>query len=336
MTDLDDPEENAETRRARLILNLRSQGVSDPAVLNALEQTPRDLFTPELFKERAWEDSALPIACGQTISQPFIVGLMTQALTIEPRARVLEIGTGSGYQTAVLSRLARLVYTVERYRTLLGEAEARFKTASARQYHHPVRGWRRGLGQSRRLSTVFWSRRRRSDEPKALLSQLKPSGAAGCADRPWPGADAQTLCGRRQGRVQGRGAMRGSVRSAAGWRREGVVTIAERYGLAPACGLADSGVRRAVESRQAGGDAAMTAWTGSSCVCRPGRRQPGWLHRGRARNMRPMRATRRRRPARRCGPSTDPRRGRPAGGAGGPCRKLTRTGPRRARFPIPG
>ena len=118
--DLDD--DTPETQRARLILSLRSQGVSEPAVLNALEQTPRDLFTPKLFQERAWEDSALPIACGQTISQPFIVGLMTQALTIEPRARILEIGTGSGYQTAVLSRLARLVYTIERYRTLMGEA----------------------------------------------------------------------------------------------------------------------------------------------------------------------------------------------------------------------
>src|SRR5471030_3522706 len=111
----------SDTRLARLVLGLRSQGVTDPAVLSAIELTPRDLFTPELFKERAWEDSALPIACGQTISQPFIVGLMTQALTLEPRARVLEIGTGSGYQTTVLSRLARLVYTVERYRTLKRE-----------------------------------------------------------------------------------------------------------------------------------------------------------------------------------------------------------------------
>jgi protein-L-isoaspartate(D-aspartate) O-methyltransferase len=122
-----DPAER-ETRLARLVLSLRSQGVTDPAVLAAIEKTPRDLFTPDLFKERSWEDSALPIACGQTISQPYIVGLMTQALTLEPRARVLEIGTGSGYQTAVLSRLARLVYTVERYRTLLRAAETRFET----------------------------------------------------------------------------------------------------------------------------------------------------------------------------------------------------------------
>ena len=117
----------SDERLAKLVLALRSQGVTDPAVLSAIEKTPRELFVPELFQERSFEDSALPIACGQTISQPFIVGLMTQALTIEPRARILEIGTGSGYQTAVLSRLARLVYTVERYRTLLGEAETRFK-----------------------------------------------------------------------------------------------------------------------------------------------------------------------------------------------------------------
>ncbi len=101
---------------------------------------------------------------------------MTQALTLEPRARVLEIGTGSGYQTAVLSRLSRLVYTVERYRTLLREAEARFEAAAADQCHHQVRRRRRRAGPSRRLSTAFWSRRRRQDEPKTLLEQLKPSG----------------------------------------------------------------------------------------------------------------------------------------------------------------
>jgi len=116
-----DEPETPQTRMARLILALRSQGVTDPRVLEAIERTPRELFTPDLFKERAFEDSALPIACGQTISQPFIVGLMTQALTLGPRDRVLEIGTGSGYQTAILSRLARLVYTVERYRTLMRE-----------------------------------------------------------------------------------------------------------------------------------------------------------------------------------------------------------------------
>ena len=168
-------EDTPQTRRARLILALRSQGVSDPTVLAALEHTPRDLFTPDLFQERAWEDSALPIACGQTISQPFIVGLMTQALTLEPRARVLEIGTGSGYQTAVLSRLARLVYTVERYRTLLGEAEARFKRLQLgniiTRFGDGGDGWPEQAPFDRILVTAA-----APSEPKALLAQLKPSG----------------------------------------------------------------------------------------------------------------------------------------------------------------
>ncbi len=163
------------TRLARLILSLRSQGVSDPAVLNAIETTPRDLFTPDLFQERAWEDQALPIACGQTISQPFIVGLMTQALGLERRDRVLEIGTGSGYQTTILSKLARLVYTVERYRTLMAEAEVRFKTLGLTnvitRFGDGGLGWPEQAPFDRILVTAA-----APDEPKALLSQLKPTG----------------------------------------------------------------------------------------------------------------------------------------------------------------
>jgi len=170
-----DDDLDPETRKARLILGLRSQGIADPAVLNAIERTPRDLFTPDLFQERAWEDSALPIACGQTISQPYIVALMTQALQLEPRARVLEIGTGSGYQTTVLARIARLVYTVERYRTLLAEAEARFKTLGllniVTRFGDGAEGWREQAPFDRILVTAA-----APDEPKELLAQLKPSG----------------------------------------------------------------------------------------------------------------------------------------------------------------
>src|ERR1041385_9091102 len=92
----EDHAETPETRLARLVLALRSQGVTAPQVRGAIEKVPRALFVPELFQDRSWEDSALPIACGQTISQPFIVGLMTQALKLEPRARGLEIGTEIG------------------------------------------------------------------------------------------------------------------------------------------------------------------------------------------------------------------------------------------------
>ncbi|HEY9216451.1 MAG TPA: protein-L-isoaspartate(D-aspartate) O-methyltransferase [Phenylobacterium sp.] len=164
-----------ETRMARLILALRSQGVTDPKVLNAIETTPREMFTPDLFKERAWEDSALPIACGQTISQPFIVGLMTQALKVEPRSRVLEIGTGSGYQTTVLSKLTRLVYTIERYRTLLREAEARFKalqlTNVITKFGDGGEGWPEQAPFDRVMVTAA-----APEEPTRLLAQLKPNG----------------------------------------------------------------------------------------------------------------------------------------------------------------
>ncbi len=160
---------------ARLILSLRSQGVTDSKVLNAIESTPRQMFTPELFQDRAWEDSALPIACGQTISQPYIVGLMTQALQIEPRSRVLEIGTGSGYQTAILSKLARLIYTVERYRTLMAEAQARFKalglTNIITRFGDGGAGWPEQAPFDRIMVTAA-----APGEPKALLAQLKPSG----------------------------------------------------------------------------------------------------------------------------------------------------------------
>lgn len=171
----DAPDSDPETRRARLVLGLRSGGVTDPKVLNAIEQTPRDLFVPDLFQERAWEDSALPIACGQTISQPLIVGLMTQALNVEGRSRVLEIGTGSGYQTAVLARIARYVYSVERYRTLLGEAEARLKQLDIlnviTRFGDGGEGWPEQAPFDRIMVTAAMP-----DEPERLLAQLKPSG----------------------------------------------------------------------------------------------------------------------------------------------------------------
>ena len=172
------PDEEAadpQMRLARLILSLRSQGVTDAKVLEAIEKTPRALFVPDLFQERTWEDSALPIACGQTISQPFIVGLMTQALKVEGRHRVLEIGTGSGYQAAVLARLVRYVYTVERYRTLMGEAEARFRELGLvniiTRFGDGGEGWADQAPFDRILVTAA-----AQSDPKVLLSQLKPKG----------------------------------------------------------------------------------------------------------------------------------------------------------------
>ncbi len=113
-------------RKIRLIMALRRSGVTDTNVLAAIERIPREEFVPESFHDQAYEDKALPIGEGQTISQPQIVALMTQALELTSRHKILEVGTGSGYQAAVLSRLVRRVYTVERHRPLLRQAEARF------------------------------------------------------------------------------------------------------------------------------------------------------------------------------------------------------------------
>jgi len=111
---------------ADLLLRLRRVGVTDKEVLAAMEAIPRDIFVPADSVGEAYSERALPIDCGQTISAPAIVGIMTAALEVGDRDRVLEIGTGSGYQAAVLAKLARRVYTVDRFRTLVSAAEQRF------------------------------------------------------------------------------------------------------------------------------------------------------------------------------------------------------------------
>jgi protein-L-isoaspartate(D-aspartate) O-methyltransferase len=111
--------------RMQFLLDLRRRGIADRAVLRALDEVPREHFVDARFASGAYADQALPIACGQTISQPYVVAYMTEQLGVRPEHRVLEIGTGSGYQAAVLSRLAREVVSVERYRTLADTARAR-------------------------------------------------------------------------------------------------------------------------------------------------------------------------------------------------------------------
>ena len=113
-------------KKLRLLMELRRGGIADSRILSALEKTPREAFVPAAFAEQAYENIALPIGHGQTVSQPCVVALMTEKLEVEARHIVLEIGTGSGYQTAVLARLARRVCTIERHRALLREAERRF------------------------------------------------------------------------------------------------------------------------------------------------------------------------------------------------------------------
>ncbi|HBM62126.1 protein-L-isoaspartate(D-aspartate) O-methyltransferase [Salipiger marinus] len=112
--------------KMQFLFALRSRGVTDSAVLRAMERIDRGHFVKGYFTDRAYEDMPLPIACGQTISQPSVVGIMTQALQVSSRDKVLEVGTGSGYQAAILSQLARRIYTVDRHRRLVTEAKLVF------------------------------------------------------------------------------------------------------------------------------------------------------------------------------------------------------------------
>jgi protein-L-isoaspartate(D-aspartate) O-methyltransferase len=118
----------ADVERMEFQLRLRRRGISDQTVLRAMEKVPREQFVASTLIDSAYADQALPIACGQTISQPYVVAYMTEQLEVEPHHRILEIGTGSGYQAAVLSRLAREVVSIERYRTLADTARERLKT----------------------------------------------------------------------------------------------------------------------------------------------------------------------------------------------------------------
>jgi protein-L-isoaspartate(D-aspartate) O-methyltransferase len=122
------PRHQQDDVRMEFLLTLRRRGISDQGVLRAMDEVPRDRFVEASFLDSAYADQALPIACGQTISQPYVVAYMTEQLVVRSHHRVLEVGTGSGYQAAVLSRLAREVVSVERYRTLADVARERLQS----------------------------------------------------------------------------------------------------------------------------------------------------------------------------------------------------------------
>lgn len=161
--------------KIRLIMELRREGISDTRVLAAVERTPRDAFVAAPFKDQAYENVALPISQGQTISQPLVVAYMTQALELGERMKVLEIGTGSGYQAAVLARLCRRVYTIERYRSLLDEAEARFRELRlsnvTTRHGDGAKGWPELAPFERIIVTAA-----AEEVPPALLEQLGEGG----------------------------------------------------------------------------------------------------------------------------------------------------------------
>jgi protein-L-isoaspartate(D-aspartate) O-methyltransferase len=159
----------------QLIFALRQNGVRDPRVLDAIEKTPRHMFVDRAFRDRAYEDIPLPIACGQTISQPSVVGVMTQALAPTPRCKVLEVGCGSGYQAAILALLARRVYAIERHRALAREASARFAALDLTNVSVKAGDGSLGWPQQAPFDRIMLTAAA-EDPPALLLGQLREGG----------------------------------------------------------------------------------------------------------------------------------------------------------------
>ena len=163
------------TRKMQFLYALRSRGVTDKAVLQAMEEIDRGPFVRGLFADRAYEDMPLPIACGQTISQPSVVGLMTQALQVTPRDKVLEVGTGSGYQAAILAKIARRVYTIDRHRRLVREARAIFEELDLHTITAITGDGSHGLPDQAPFDRIIITAAA-EDPPGPLLAQLKVGG----------------------------------------------------------------------------------------------------------------------------------------------------------------
>ncbi|MBN8919940.1 MAG: protein-L-isoaspartate(D-aspartate) O-methyltransferase [Rhizobiales bacterium] len=158
-----------------ILLALRRRGIVDASVLRAMDETPREHFVPAEQADTAYEDHALPIACGQTISQPYVVAYMTEQLAVKPGNRALEIGTGSGYQAAVLSRLAREVWTVERYRTLAETARVRIETLGLANVHVVTGDGMLGLPEQAPFDRIIVTAAA-DGVPQALVDQLADGG----------------------------------------------------------------------------------------------------------------------------------------------------------------
>jgi protein-L-isoaspartate(D-aspartate) O-methyltransferase len=161
--------------KMQFLYALRSKGVTDARVLSAMEEVDRSAFVRGLFADRAYEDMPLPINCGQTISQPSVVGLMTQALQITPRDKVLEVGTGSGYQAAILSKLARRVYTLDRHPRLVREAREIFDALDLTNITAVSGDGSFGLPEQAPFDRIIVTAAA-EDPPGPLLAQLKIGG----------------------------------------------------------------------------------------------------------------------------------------------------------------
>ena len=162
-------------KKLRLLMELRRAGIGDTRVLGAIERTPREKFVPLSFEDRAYENVALPIGNGQTVSQPYVVALMTEKLELGERQTVLEIGTGSGYQTAILASLCRRVFSIERHRELLRDAERRFEELRLRnivcRFGDGTKGWPEQAPYDRVIVTAA-----APEVPSTLVDGLAPGG----------------------------------------------------------------------------------------------------------------------------------------------------------------
>lgn len=171
--------ENLDKRRieiADLVLRMRRAGITDQRVLSAIESVPRDVFLPANSLVEAYSERALPIECGQTISAPVIVGMMTAALDLTDRQRVLEIGTGSGYQTSILAKLARRVYTIDRFRTLVATAEIRFQALRLSNITSLVGDGMNGWPEQAPFDKIIVTAAGES-VPESLLKQVRVGGS---------------------------------------------------------------------------------------------------------------------------------------------------------------
>ena len=172
---MNEPPISEAERKMQFLYALRSKGVTDARVLTAMEAIDRGPFIRGLFASRAYEDMPLPIACGQTISQPSVVGLMSQALQVSSRDKVLEIGTGSGYQAAILSKLARRVYTIDRHRRLVQEARGVFEAMDLTNITAITADGSFGLAEQAPFDRIIVTAAA-EDPPGPLLAQLKEGG----------------------------------------------------------------------------------------------------------------------------------------------------------------
>jgi protein-L-isoaspartate(D-aspartate) O-methyltransferase len=185
----------------QFLLTLRKRGIGDAAVLRAMDEVPREHFVESSLVDDAYADQALPIDCGQTISQPYVVAYMTEQLRVAPSHRVLEVGTGSGYQAAILSRLAREVITVERYRTLAESARSRLATLGYHNVEVIVGDGLAGVPERAPFDRIIVTAAAETI-PEVLVEELAEGGVMVLPLGPHAGAQQLVKLAKKQGQIE--------------------------------------------------------------------------------------------------------------------------------------